>query len=97
MELPVSLPQDDVLAQPVRPRLGLLGFAPQAEDRGPDAVRFVLGNCPYRDAVVENPAVVCTLHRGMAAGLIDRLDPVARLEAFVAKDPFAAGCLIDVS
>jgi predicted ArsR family transcriptional regulator len=77
--------------------LTALGFAPRVEPAGADGWRYVLGNCPYREAVAENPAVVCSLHRGITAGLIDRLDPSHALGAFVARDPFAAGCLIDVT
>jgi predicted ArsR family transcriptional regulator len=76
--------------------LAALGFAPRAEPL-PGGVRYVLGNCPYRDAVAQNQALVCNLHRGMTAGLLDRLDPAARLSAFVPKDPYEAGCLIEIS
>ena len=76
--------------------LAALGFAPRSEplDGG---VRYVLGNCPYRDAVAQNQELVCNLHRGITAGLLDRLDPAARLSAFVAKDPYEAGCLIEIA
>lgn len=74
-----------------------LGFAPSRERPAPDRLRFELGNCPYRDAVRQNQPAVCTLHRGITIGLLDRLDPEARLADFVAKDPYAAGCLIDVA
>jgi hypothetical protein len=67
---------------------------PGAAEAG--AVRHVLGNCPDRDAVAANPAVVCTLHRGITQGLLDRLHPGHRLTAFVASDPFAAGCLVEM-
>jgi predicted ArsR family transcriptional regulator len=76
--------------------LTALGFAPRREALDGGA-RYVLGNCPYRDAVAQNQAAVCSLHRGITAGLLDRLDPAARLADFVAKDPYAAGCVIDVA
>ena len=41
--------------------------------------------------------MVCTLHRGVTAGLLERIDPEARLVGFVPKDPDVAGCLIDVA
>ena len=77
--------------------LTALGFAPQPEPDAPERARFVLGNCPYRDAVRENPQAVCTLHRGITRGLLDRLDPTATLAGFVAKDPDSAGCLIELA
>lgn len=71
------------------------GFAPQRE-RVNDRIVFRLGNCPYREAVHENQPVVCALHRGLTRGLLDQLDPAARLASFVPGDPDRAGCLIEV-
>ncbi|MEA2658437.1 MAG: hypothetical protein QOF64_1028, partial [Candidatus Binatota bacterium] len=55
-----------------------------------------LGNCPYKVSVRESPEVVCTLHRGITAGLLAELDPKAKLTEFVPKDPERAGCLVGV-
>ena len=85
------------LAETMQDALTSLGFAPSRERPAPDRLRFVLGNCPYRDAVRQNQPAVCTLHRGITIGLLDHLDPEARLADFVAKDPYAAGCVIDVA
>lgn len=76
--------------------LTTLGFAPRRERGERERVVFRLGNCPYRDAVRENQQVVCTLHRGLTLGLLDELDPTARLTNFVPEDPVQAGCLIEV-
>ncbi len=76
--------------------LTALGFAPQREP-AKGGVVFRLGNCPYREAVRANQPVVCALHRGLTCGLLDRLDPKARLADFVPKDPELAGCLIQVT
>lgn len=73
-----------------------LGFAPQSELKRNGRVVFTLGNCPYRGAVHENQAVVCGLHRGLTEGLLDVLEPSAKLADFVPKDPDRAGCVIDV-
>jgi predicted ArsR family transcriptional regulator len=77
--------------------LTALGFAPHSEPSGDNGTCYVLGNCPYRDAVAENPSVICTLHRGITQGLLDRLSPQTRLEAFVARDPFQAGCRVEIA
>ena len=45
----------------------------------------------------QNASAVCTLHKGITSGLLDRLDPGARLANFVANDPYDAGCLIELS
>jgi predicted ArsR family transcriptional regulator len=76
--------------------LTALGFAPQRERTPAGRLVFRLGSCPYREAVRENPEVVCTLHRGLTRGLLDELAPSARLTAFVPEDPERAGCLIEV-
>ena len=74
------------------PWASLLSVQPATAGR----VLFRLGNCPYREAVRENQPVVCALHRGLTRGLLDQLDPAARLADFVPKDPDRAGCLIEV-
>lgn len=76
--------------------LTALGFAPQRQRASAGQAVFRLGNCPYREAVRENQPVVCALHRGLTRGMLDRLDPTARLTSFVPKDPDLAGCLIEV-
>ena len=57
---------------------------------------YRLANCPYRYAVAERQQVVCGLHRGMTRGLLDAIDPKTKLVGFVPKDPYAAGCLIEL-
>jgi predicted ArsR family transcriptional regulator len=74
-----------------------LGFQPHRE-AGPDGdVTYRLCNCPYRQAVRENQAVVCTLHRGITRGLLDVIQPDTELTGFVPKDPDVAGCLVELS
>jgi predicted ArsR family transcriptional regulator len=76
--------------------LAALGFQPLLHREHASAMRFELRNCPYRDAVRANQPAVCTLHRGLTQGLLDTLQPAARLRAFVPRDPDEAGCLIDI-
>lgn len=77
--------------------LTALGFAPKRQPTAAGRVLFKLGNCPYREAVRENQPVVCALHRGLTCGLLDQVDPRARLTSFVPEDPDRAGCLIEVA
>jgi predicted ArsR family transcriptional regulator len=73
-----------------------LGFQPRRE-LGPDgALTYRLCNCPYRDAASESQAVVCTLHRGMTRGLLDSVSPATKLTGFVPRDPYVAGCLVEL-
>jgi predicted ArsR family transcriptional regulator len=74
----------------------VLGFRPAVESSG-DRVTCKLCNCPYRDAARQNPDVVCGLHRGITAGLLEALAPRATLVAFEPHDPDRAGCLAEVS
>ena len=87
---------DRPTADSMHDALTAMGFAPRLEPTAPERLRFVLGNCPYRDAVRQNQPAVCSLHKGITLGLLDRLDPRAKLSGFVAKDPYTAGCLIAV-
>jgi len=89
--------QGRTVVEALQDALTALGFAPQQRPMDSGDVRYVLGNCPYREAVAQNQPVVCSLHRGMTMGMLDRLDRTARLADFVAKDPYRAGCLIDVA
>jgi len=83
-------------AEDLRDALAALGFEPTLE-RGKGGFTCHLGNCPYRDAVRENQAVICTLHRGITAGILAELDPQAELTRFEPKDPDQAGCVVEVS
>jgi len=75
--------------------LAALGFEPTlSREEGGFSCR--LGNCPYRDSVRENQAVVCGLHRGITAAILARLDPAAELAEFEPRDPERAGCLVGV-
>jgi predicted ArsR family transcriptional regulator len=89
-------PAGHAAADAMRDALAALGFAPHLQPTGEGAC-YVLDNCPYRDAVAQNQKAVCALHRGLTVGLLDRLDPGARLTDFVARDPYEAGCVIDVA
>jgi predicted ArsR family transcriptional regulator len=73
-----------------------LGFHPRTGAAPAGALSCRLDNCPYRDAVRENPDVVCTLHRGLTGGLLDALAPDATLARFVPHDPDRAGCEVDI-
>jgi predicted ArsR family transcriptional regulator len=76
--------------------LAAMGFQPQREPDQEGGLTYRLCNCPYRDAVHERPEVVCTLHRGMTLGLLDEISPETELRGFVARDPYRAGCLIEL-
>lgn len=74
-----------------------LGFEPEVEAGPGGTMTAKLCNCPYRDSVRENPDVICTLHRGVTAGVLDTLDPGSRLIRFEPHDPAQAGCEVEVA
>jgi predicted ArsR family transcriptional regulator len=77
--------------------LAALGFQPVLEVRADGSMTCRLCNCPYRDSARESPDVVCTLHKGLTAGLLDALAPGARLSTFEPHEPDLAGCVVEVS
>ncbi len=83
------------LAETLQIAFTSMGFQPQL-DATKGELAYTLGSCPYLDAANEQPNVVCPLHKGITAGLLDALDPEARLEHFVPMDPETAGCLVGV-
>jgi predicted ArsR family transcriptional regulator len=83
-------------AESFRAALSALGFQPELQVDEQGTARCRLCNCPYRDSVVESPDVVCTLHRGITAGLVDVLAPGGSLTVFEPHDPDRAGCEIVV-
>ncbi len=83
-------------AEALRHTLTALGFQPVVESDPSGRVACRLRNCPYRDSAKESPEVVCTLHRGITRGVLDVVDPRARLASFVPHDPDTAGCEIEV-
>jgi predicted ArsR family transcriptional regulator len=86
----------DDLAVSFRETFTALGFRPEVKDAG-ERVTCRLCNCPYRDAARESPDVVCGLHRGITAGMVEAIAPRATLVTFEPHDPDRAGCLAEVS
>ena len=70
------------------------GFAPRRVERG-STVDLVLDVCPFEQVAAEDPRTICALHRGLAEGLVERLGG-ARVESFVARDPYEAGCVVSI-
>lgn len=80
-----------------RDTMTALGFQPELERTG-GGLACRLENCPYRRAVHEGADVVCTMHRGITAGILAELAPEARLTGFEPNyPPETAGCRVAVS
>lgn len=76
--------------------LATLGFRPRTVESAEGGFTCHLDNCPYRKPASANREVVCGLHRGMTAGLLERIDPDAELTGFEPRDPHRAGCVVTV-
>ncbi len=76
--------------------LAALGFAPHRVDDGA-VTRYELLRCPYAEAVRENPAVVCTLHRGVVRGVLRAIGSDAELTGFTPRPPDVAGCIVEIT
>lgn len=87
----------DDAVEGLRQTFAALGFQPAMKVKTDGGLSCRLENCPYRDSVRENADVVCTLHRGITTGVLEKLDPTAKLIGFEPHDPDRAGCLIEVS
>jgi len=72
-----------------------LGYRPRADPAQPGYVAYRLERCPYRDAVLENPAI-CTLHHGLMEGLAEALESAGEVTEFAPADPVRAGCRVAV-
>ncbi len=76
--------------------LAALGFRPTRHIERRGRLTYRLLNCPYREVARENQPAVCALHRGMTRGLLDVIAPSTKLAAFVPRDPYAAGCEVEL-
>jgi predicted ArsR family transcriptional regulator len=90
-------PADD-LATTLRQTFSALGFQPEIEEaEAGGTMTAKLRNCPYRDSARESPEVICRLHRGLTVGLLETLDPEARVVGFEPHDPDRAGCMVEIA
>ncbi|HEX2043911.1 MAG TPA: helix-turn-helix domain-containing protein [Acidimicrobiales bacterium] len=71
------------------------GFQPRAVPRA-RGIDVVLDNCPFEAAAAAAPEIVCTLHRGLAEGMLEVLGNEYMVESLVARAPTRAGCRIRV-
>jgi predicted ArsR family transcriptional regulator len=66
------------------------GFEPTVERRGGD-VELLLHSCPFGNAAVNDPDVVCELHRGIAIGVAEAVGGID-IDDLVRADPRRAPC-----
>jgi predicted ArsR family transcriptional regulator len=76
--------------------LSAMGFQPSRKPGKGDEMTYCLQNCPYREAALDQQAVVCALHKGITSGILSSIDPETRMTGFKIKDPVKAGCEVKV-
>lgn len=66
------------------------GFEPDVVRNG-DRVEIVLRNCPFATSAAADPDTICSLHRGIALGVVGD-DPGLQVDELIRHDPHNAGC-----
>ncbi len=79
-----------------RDALSAMGFQPSIEPSPSPEVAVCLNNCPYRDVARDRQPLICALHKGVSAGLLESIDPTAELTGLEPRDPDKAGCMIRI-
>jgi predicted ArsR family transcriptional regulator len=72
-----------------------LGFEPSVTPTGSGDVEIALHHCPFAGVAREDPAVVCALHEGIAAGIGEALGGI-EVQGIEAHDPRRQPCLLRV-
>jgi predicted ArsR family transcriptional regulator len=70
-----------------------VGFDPEVRHRR-DRTEIVLRNCPFESAALTDPDTVCSMHLGLARGLVDGTP--LEVEDLIRRDPRRANCLLRV-
>ena len=71
------------------------GFMPKQIGSKP-GVGFELGRCPYEEAALANPGLVCGLHKALAEGMLEALGGGFEVTNLVARHPTRAGCRLEL-
>lgn len=71
------------------------GFEPRRETRG-GVTELVLERCPFLAAASAHPDVVCQIHRGLAAGILEGMGADVRVSDLHVHPPAEAGCRLQL-
>jgi hypothetical protein len=85
---------DDALVQ-LENFLESRGFMPKQIGSRAE-VGFELGRCPYEEAALANPSLICGLHRALAEGMLEALGGAFEVTKLVARHPTTAGCRLEL-
>jgi hypothetical protein len=85
---------DDALAA-LKGFLESRGFMPEMVTGRPE-IEFRLGCCPFAEAALVNPGLICGLHRAIAEGVLEALGGAFEVTSLVARHPMTAGCRLEL-
>ena len=71
------------------------GFEPRRETRG-GVTELVLERCPFLAAASARPEVVCQIHQGLAAGILDGMHADVQVADLIVRPPAEAGCRLQL-
>jgi predicted ArsR family transcriptional regulator len=71
------------------------GFEPRRETNGP-VTELVLERCPFLAAASASPEVVCEIHRGLAAGILEGMHADRQVRDLIVRPPAQAGCRLQL-
>jgi hypothetical protein len=71
------------------------GFMPERATHRPE-IEFRLGCCPFAEAALVNPGLVCGLHRAIVEGVLEALGGAFEVTGLVARHPMTAGCRLEL-
>jgi predicted ArsR family transcriptional regulator len=91
----IDVSEDDDPVGRLTEEMAERGFHPRLEAR-PGGVELVLERCPFETVAVEAPDIVCSVHRGLAEGILDALGGAYEVEALLSEDPRSAGCRLQI-
>ncbi|MBS1837908.1 MAG: helix-turn-helix domain-containing protein [Actinobacteria bacterium] len=86
----VPSPSGDVVAD-FTAAMARQGFDPEVKEVG-SGIEVLLHACPFASTAAVDRTTVCSLHLGMAEGLVDGTELV--VEELVSRDPYGADCHI---
>lgn len=71
------------------------GFMPEMVTGRPE-IEFRFGCCPFAEAALVNPALICGLHRAIVEGALEALGVAFEVTGLVARHPMTAGCRLEL-
>ena len=89
--LGASCPEGADPLDAVETEMARRGFEPRRQVHGP-VTELVLQRCPFLAAASARPELVCEIHRGLAAGILEGMGADQQVRDLIVNPPSEAGC-----